>query len=336
MPNLWFTPPARAVMCAVALLIALGSTKGVAGLQTPVTPVAPSFEVASVRRMPPVGPGGAVSIRMGGLQGNRWSADGVTLLMLIRSAYGQRYAMQGQIVGGPSWVETDRFAVTAVADGVPTQEDAQAMLRTLLAERFKLVVREEKREMAVYALTIADADQKPVGQLTPVDVDCEAMMEARRRGEVPPTAPPAPDGAVPPCSTMMMMGAQGMMRIRSGGATIAQLAQTLSSAAGRPVLDRTGLSGSFAYDLEFAREPGSSSPFGGPPVPLSTGPTIAGPQGAPGIGGPVAPPGAGGGPSSDLPSVFAAVEEQLGLKLEPRREPADVLMIESAEPPAED
>ena len=48
------------------------------------------------------------------------------------------------------------------------------------------------------------------------------------------------------------------------------------------------------------------------------------------------PPGAGGGPSSDLPSVFAAVEEQLGLKLEPRREPADVLVIESADPPAED
>src|SRR5690606_8488471 len=101
-------------------------------------PVAPAFEVASVRRTPPVGPGGAVSIRIGGLQGNRWSADGVTLLMLIRSAYGQRYAMQGQIVGGPSWVETDRFAVTAVAEGVPTQEDAQAMLRTLLADRFKL------------------------------------------------------------------------------------------------------------------------------------------------------------------------------------------------------
>ena len=326
-------------MGAVAALVAIGAPHVAARQQTPGTPAKLSFEVASVRRTPPVEPGGAVSIRMGGLQGNRWSADGVTLLMLIRSAYGQRYAMQGQIIGGPPWVETDRFTVAAVADHVPTQEDAQAMLRTLLAERFKLVVREETREMPVYVLTLAGGDRKPGRALKPVDADCEALMAARRRGEAPPVAPPtppAPDGAVPPCSTMMMMGPQGMMRIRSGGATIAQLAQTLSSAAGRPVLDRTGLAGSFAYDLEFAREPGSSSPFGGPPVPLSTGPNIVGPQGAPGIGGPAIPPGAGGGPPSDLPSVFAAVEEQLGLKLEARREPADVLVIVSAEAPTED
>jgi uncharacterized protein (TIGR03435 family) len=322
----------------MAVLIAHAPTHLEADRQAP-SPTAPhSFEVASVKRTPPVAPGGAVSIRLGGLRGNRWSADGVTLLMLVRSAYGPRYAMQGQIVGGPSWVETDRFTVTAVADGVPTPEDAQAMLRTLLAERFKLVVREEQREMAVYALTIAGGDRKPGRQLTPVDVDCEALMEARRRGDGPPAAPPppAPDGAAPPCSTMMMMGAQGMMRIRSGGATIAQLAQTLSSAAGRPVLDRTGLSGAFAYELEFAREPGASTPFGGPPVPLSAGPVVAGPQGVPAGGGAVNPGSPGGTPPSDLPSVFAAVDEQLGLKLEARRAPADVLVIVSAEPPTAD
>ena len=325
-------------MCAVAFLIAYAPTHLAAGRQTSSAPVPLSFEVASVKRTPPVGPGGAVTIRMGGLQRNRWSADGVTLLMLIRSAYGQRYAMQGQIVGGPAWIETDRFTVTAVAKGVPTQEEAQEMLRSLVAERFKLVVREETREMQVYALTLADRDGRPGRQLTRVDADCEALMEARRRGESPPVAPPpsGPDGAVPPCSTMMMMGAQGMMRIRSGGATMAQLAQTLSSAAGRPVLDRTGLSGSFAYDVEFAREPGSSTPFGGPPVPLSTGPIIAGPQGAPPPGAQVGAGGPGGAPPSDLPSVFVAVEEQLGLKLESRREPADVLVIVSAEAPTED
>ena len=65
------------------------------------------------------------------------------------------------------------------------------MLRTLPAQRFKLVVREEKREMAVYALTTG-GDRKPGRQLTPVAVDCQALMEARRRGAGPPVAPPSP------------------------------------------------------------------------------------------------------------------------------------------------
>jgi uncharacterized protein (TIGR03435 family) len=73
--------------------------------------------------------------------------------------------------------------VTAVADGVPTQEDAQAMLRTLPAQRFKLVVREEKREMAVYALTTGGGDRKPGRQLATVAADRE-----RRLTDLPSTA----------------------------------------------------------------------------------------------------------------------------------------------------
>ena len=76
----------RAAVYAMAVVIAHAPTHLKADRQAPSAPPPLSFEVASVKRTPPVGPGGAVSIRLGGLQGNRWSADGVTLLMLIRSA----------------------------------------------------------------------------------------------------------------------------------------------------------------------------------------------------------------------------------------------------------
>ena len=332
-----FTWSARAFAGALALLATLGGLPVAGQQEAPANAAGLAFEVTSVRRTPPLA-SGAVSVRLGGLQGNRWSADGVTLLMLIRSAYGQQYAMQGQIVGGPPWLETERFTVTAVAHGVPTEDEARLMLQRLLADRFHLVVRQERRELPVYALTLARSDGSLGPELKSAGVDCEALMQARKRGEAPP-APPVqitPEGAPPPCTTMMMMG-PGMMRIRSGGATAAQLAQSLSSSAGRPVLDRTGLSGYYAYSVEFAREPGSSSPLGGPPLPLPAGPLITGAQGsAPAIAGPIAPAAAATAPASDLPSVFAAVEEQLGLKLEPRRELADVLVIVNAEPPTED
>jgi uncharacterized protein (TIGR03435 family) len=98
--------------------------------------------------------------------------------------------------------------------------------------------------------------------------------------------------------------------------TTGSLAQTLSQSAGRPVFDRTGLTGYFVVNLEFAPEPGAGTPFGGPRTPLGTDSTAA-----------TAP---------DAPSLFAAVQAQLGLKLEGRREPMEVLVIDRAELPTPD
>src|SRR5688572_6284041 len=81
MTRLFLTLPTCAALCAVAVLIAHGPAK-LSAAQAQGSPAPLSFEVASVRRAPPVGAGGPVSIRIAGLQGNRWSADGVTLLML--------------------------------------------------------------------------------------------------------------------------------------------------------------------------------------------------------------------------------------------------------------
>src|SRR5262249_39306064 len=125
-------------------------------------------------------------------------------------------------------------------------------------------------------------------------------------------APPAErrqPGAPPPeCLTTNAFGPTS--RVESGGMTMASLASILSEQTGRPVIDRTGLSGYFALTLEFAGEPGVASPLGG---------------------GPVGPPATA--PTPDRPSIFSAVQDQLGLKLDARREPTEVLVIDRADSP---
>lgn len=320
MPTLRLTRLAAAASVTVAILFTTLGLPIAAGPQREQakTP-APTFEVASITRTPPIGNTGAIAIRLGELQGNRWIAEGITLLMLIRSAYAPQYQMQGQIVGGPSWLQSDRFNVNARAEGMPTAEQARLMLQRLLADRFKLVGRRERRELPVYALVLARSDGKLGRDLKPTDLDCQALRDTQKR-EASSAPSPAftfkPGDAPPPCSPMMMMSPT-TMRIQSGGSSIAEIASMLSQQAGRPVIDRTGLSGYYTINVEFAREPGTGSPLGGPlpPDALAAG---------------------GAATPSDVPSIFAAVQDQLGLKLEPRRDAADVLVIERAEPPTED
>jgi uncharacterized protein (TIGR03435 family) len=291
------------------------------GLLSAQTPPVPSFEVASIKRTA-LNPNGFIAIMLPGLKGNRWTAQGVTLFMLIRSAYAPSFQLQGQIVGGPSWLQTDRFDVNAKAEGTPTLDQVRLMLQRLLAERFKLVVHRETRELPVLSLVLARSDGRLGRDMKPVDVDCNALQAAQKEAGTPPV-PFKPGDPMPLCSLGMMMGGS-MMRLESGGVTMAQLASMLSQAAGRPVTDRTGLTGNYAFSLEFAPEPGGGSPLGPlgpvPPELAATPPTGAGPASA----------------ASEVASIFVAVQEQLGLKLEPKRESTEVLAIDKAEAPTED
>ena len=112
-----------------------------------------------------------------------------------------------------------------------------------------------------------------------------------------------------PCATRLMFGP--LARIESSGMQLAQLVGLLSLTTNRPVVDRTGLSGDFAVSVEFVTEPGAGSQLG-PPVPGA------------------------GAPAADAPSLFTALQEQLGLKLDSRREPTEVLVIDRAEQPSPD
>jgi uncharacterized protein (TIGR03435 family) len=198
-----------------------------------------------------------------------------------------------RIVGGPSWFATERFDIVAkppaTAAPAPIQaEQVLARLRTLLAQRFKLSVHRETREVPIYLLVIDRKDGQPGQRLRPAPLDCDA-----RAAQAPPGTP-----GLSICGVDRAPG-------RSAGRTmtLVQLTGTLESIVDRPVFDRTGLQGIYDWDLEWTPAPGE--PGAAPPV------------------------------NPDAPSIFTAVQEQLGLRLESARAPVDVLVIDGVDRPAE-
>ena len=170
------------------------------------------------------------------------------------------------------------------------------------ARQIGLVVHAESRELPVYALTVARSDGRLGPRIKPADRDCLALM-TQAPGGVPVQAPRLPDGR-PGCG--VTRDATGT--VMAGGTTMTMLAVSmLTGPAGRLVVDRTGLSGAYDFDFEFAADPAP----GAAPAPDTT--TTAG----------------------DRPSLFTAHEEQLGLKLQPTRAPIDVTVIDRVTPPTE-
>lgn len=282
--------------------------------QTPQAAPAESlqFEVASVKSNRTGG--GQVSI---GLQpGGRLQATNVTVRDLMRIAF----QMQPfQIVGGPSWLGSDRFDIAAKAESEfpplgPQQPNSppsppQMMLRNLLADRFKLSVHTEMREMPTYDLVLARRDGTLADKLKPSTIDCAAFAGARGRGG-PPGPPPGSNGrgGVGGCGMRIGPG------ILSGnGVGIVALAGSLSQMVQRIVTDKTGLTGNYEFEVTFTPE----GPQPGPGGPLG--------------GGAIAPP-----VDPNAPSIYTAVQEQLGLRLESARGQVPVLVIDRLDPPTPD
>jgi uncharacterized protein (TIGR03435 family) len=294
----------------------------------------PTFEVASVKP----NKSGEPMIRFGLLPGGRFNAVNVPARQLIVFAYAPLQAFQ--IEGGPGWINSDRFDVTAKAEGnVPPAAPNQPgpipmMMRALLAERFKLKVHTETKEMPTYALVLARSDGRLGPGIRAITPECAELIAGRARGvgpagrvggppSGPPPAPPGP-GERAPCGTMFM----GIGNLASGGVTLSDFGRTLSQRVGRVVVDRTGITGLYDFTLTFAPE---QLPLGGPGGPA--GP--AGPGGA-AIGSGVPPGALLNGVDPNAPSLFTALQEQLGLKLEATRGPVEMLIIDSIEQPTPD
>jgi bla regulator protein blaR1 len=288
---------AAAAAVAIGMPVALGVLRAPLLLaQTVAGAPAPSFEAASVKR----NTSGEQRASFGP-RGSQLVVVNNTLFNIIRNAWG---IQANQILGGPDWVrsEAERFDITAKAPEGTRPDQMLSMMQALLADRFKLRVHRETRDVPIYTLTMARPDRKLGPQITPAAFDCNAMRAAIARGERP-TAPP-PNGDRPACGARTVPG-----RFLIGGYPVADIARNLSSfVGGRPVVDRTGLDG--IYDLELTWTPEAP------------------------------PPGRDGAPPPQFdpngPSLFTAVQEQLGLKLEATTGPVEVLVIDSADRPNAD
>ena len=233
-----------------------------------------------------------------------WQASNVTLGMLVRLAF---QLQDNQLVGGPKWLFEDRFDVMGTGTAPGKDGPLFEKVKSMIVDRFHLVTHVEKRDLPIYELVLARRDGKLGDKLTPSTADCSAPQGPApgQRG----FAVPGP-GERPRCGFGIGPGS-----ILVGGQTIAAFAQNLSRLVGGIVVDKTNLKGPYDVSLTFAPDPGlgGRSEFGGLPPP----------NGPP----PVA--------TSDAPSIFAAVQEQLGLKLESTKGPVDILVIDSAEKPTQ-
>jgi bla regulator protein BlaR1 len=265
--------------------------------QTSGAPV-PSFEVVSIK---PNHSGDARSFVR--LQPGRFTATAVPTKMLIQFAYDSQ---DFQLSGGPGWINSEKYDIDAKEEDSAAQalqklsqfeqmSQIQLMVRSLLADRFKLKISFETKDAAVYALVVANGGPKlSRATATPADTN----------GSTPQVQ--APQGP--------RIGITGRGQITASGVPISMLAQVLSRQLGRQVVDKTGLNGNYDFTLQWT--PDESQSLGGPEGPT---PTPA-----------VAPP-----PDSFGPSVFTAIQEQLGLKLESQKAPVEMIVVDHIEVPSE-
>lgn len=257
-----------------------------------------AFEAASVKPNDGSSPGQSIRIQPGG----RFAVVNMPVRALITFAY----QLQGyQLIGGPAWITSDRFDIVAKIDGdaAPPREPGQpdrAMLamRTLLAERFTLVGRQETRELDAYAMVLAKPGQRGPA-LTPAAQDCSPEALAARRAN-----PPAP-GSAP---FFYGLRNAGPGTVSMSGMPISFYANNLGAQTGRYTIDRTGLEGRFDFTLKFAPAPPPGQPTGAVPNAADL----------------------------DAPDLFTAIREQLGIKLESVKAPVDVFVIDSIDKPAND
>jgi uncharacterized protein (TIGR03435 family) len=234
-----------------------------------------------------------------------------------------------QVIGAPGWIDTERYTIMAKApDGTP-QTALTTLMVNLLKDRFQLATHLETRELPTFNLVMARTDGQPGPNLKVTPADCQATVAERDaatqafaagRGAPPPLpgmpgGPPLPDLNAPaPCGFGRMLTGN----VAVSGRTIAQFVTSVSEWVGRPVIDKTGLTGLYDITLKFAPEGVRAAGPLGPTLTLLQGQAQSPPADA------------------NAPSLSAALEEQLGLKLESARGPVEVVVIDRLEKPRPD
>jgi uncharacterized protein (TIGR03435 family) len=325
----------RSVIAAgtVAALPALVSAQFLGPAGPPADPNA-QFEAASIK---PFDASGSGPVRMMMAPG-RMEASGVPARLLLRQAL---RVQDYQILNVPDWANTERYSIVAKAPDGASPAGMPTMMTNLLKDRFKMVTHSETRELPIFNLVLARPDGRLGPSLKPTSPECQAELKARLGGPGPgraggaagpggpggPGAPGGPGGAAgfgraggpPPPPDFNQPSPCGSMRMGGGlanasGQQIAQLVTMLAQFSGRPVVDKTGLTGQYDFDLKWSPDPGQGAGPLGPPPPGAPAPQV----------------------DPDAPNLYTAVQEQLGLKLENAKGPVDVVVVDRFERPSLD
>ena len=269
----------RTMRFAALMLALLAVLAPRAIAQTPTV-----FEAASVK--PNTSGGGGANFQI--FPGGQFRATNATVRQLVQAAYDFAFE-RFQIIGGPPWIDVNRFDVQATpaapveAGRTATPQEIAVRIQALLADRFKLVLRPETREMPRFDLVVSQP-----GRLTPNAGACAPRGPA-----------PKADGDVRPwCGLTFPPDTGDLQHLVGAGVTMATLARRLQGSVEALVIDRTGLTGGYDFRLEYLprnlqRQQDASA----------------------GV------------------SIFTALQEQLGLRLEPRRGPVEVVVIDGVEKP---
>jgi uncharacterized protein (TIGR03435 family) len=237
----------------------------------------PTFDVATIKPSKPDAQGTSILVGRGGT--NLFTTTNTTLADLITFAYGLHAR---QLTGGPAWIESERYDITAKPDqaGMPNVTQLRSMVQKLLAERFQLTFHRDTKELSAYVLTVAKSGSK----LAKSDANAGSLPGFGGRGP-------------------------GNLGVRNS--TTAEFAGFLQSRiVERPVVDQTGLPDRYDFTLRWTPD--------------------RAPTAAPGAD---APPAAANVDAP--PDLFAAFQQQLGLKLEAGKAPVEVLVIDKVQKPSE-
>ena len=251
----------------------------------------PTFEVASVKVAGPLTPSPGGAYKTG--CANPDPAVFRCTSATFKTLIMRAYKVEAYQVEGPAWIDSERYDVTGKLPEDAEKDDIPVMLQGLLAQRFALKLHKETRDLPAYDLTIAKSGPK----LKVVDTDkLPEQMGAMSNATLPPVSRM-------PVGAMVILFGESPTRMVRGNLTIDKLAGYLTTVLRRPVFDRTSLQGVYAIDLSYR-----------PDEMESAGLTNQAELDA----------------KIPNPSLFQALQETLGLKLEAKKAPGEMIVVDSA------
>lgn len=305
---------------ATLTLVLAASGAALLAQAPPAAPAAQSFEVASIKpsNPNPTGPLGATPMILPAL--GRLTAQNVTFRMLVMTAFNRQ---PFEIVNGPPWQNQNKFDITAKAeDGSASLDQMRVMLRGLLEDRFKMRAHTETREVPIYSLVLARGDGRLGPKMKASTDSCpdfkeqqQKMLEAIAKGGMSAIqAMMAKPGENRPCTMTQIPPSPDNpgLGFKGTGQSLELLTLLLTQLSGRPVVNKTGLTGQYDFELTISLQTLQA-------IYQDLGVTLPLPPNLP-----------------EGPALMTTIQEDLGLKLDSQRGPSEVLVVDSAELPTPD